>query len=631
MCGIAGILLPGKGHIPQADIAAMTGRLVHRGPDGEGYHRERGVALGHRRLNVIDIEGGIQPMTNEDKSVWVTFNGEIYNYRELRSELARSGHRFATNSDTEVLVHGYEEWGLGLLDRLDGMFAFGLWDRNRRRCLLARDPMGQKPLFYAHLADGRLMFGSEAKAVVAHPDVPCEVAESALASYLTFEYLPADQCMFRNVRKLEPGCYLVYESGQAKLGQYWDVPFGDPQSSSLRSACDAFLSAFDSAIKTRLVADVPLGVFLSGGIDSSAVAATVVKHRPAGEVKTFSIGFEDKRFDESDMAQLVADHLGTDHHRRVFSQTDLLDVLPEVVSKLDEPFGDASLLPTYLLSRYTRERVTVALGGDGGDELLLGYPTFKADGPAALYAQLPSGVRRFVRRQANSLPVDTGYFSLDFVIKSFLKAADRSSSTRHPLWMASFVPGGDDDPLHPTWRRQFPLDVVLEPSAQAHRRAPDQRRLQRLSYQYCKTYLAEDILVKVDRASMAVSLEARSPFLDKEVVRILVNAPPRLKLFLGVRAKHLLKQAMAPSLPKAIVRRKKRGFAIPVADWLRGPLKEQMLDLLSFERIKRTGLMRPEVVSRLVEEHLKERRDNRKQLWTLMSFELWREKYGIGV
>lgn len=631
MCGIAGILLPDKNHVPKADIAVMTGCLVHRGPDGEGYHRERGVAFGHRRLNVIDIEGGLQPMTGEDKTVWVTFNGEIYNYRDLRTELAAAGHQFATNSDTEVLVHGYEEWGLGLLDRLDGMFAFGLWDRNRRRCLLARDPMGQKPLFYSVLPDGKLVFGSEAKAVVANPDVPCDVSESALSSYLTYEYLPADQCMFETVRKLEPGSYLLYQAGEIQLGQYWDIPFGSPQSGSLRSVSEAFLSAFDSAIEKRLIADVPLGVFLSGGIDSSAVAAAVVRHRPAGEVKTFSIGFEDKRFDESDMAQLVADHLGTDHHRRVFSQTDLLDVLPEVVSKLDEPFGDASLLPTYLLSRFTRERVTVALGGDGGDELLLGYPTFMADGPATLYAKLPSSCRRFIRRQANSLPVDSGYFSLDFVVKSFLKAADRSAATRHPLWMGSFLPGGDDDPLHPDWRRQFPLDVVLEPSARAHRQAPDQRRLQRLSYQYCKTYLAEDILVKVDRASMAVSLEARSPFLDKELVRLLVNAPPRLKLFLGLRGKHLLKQAMAPRLPAEIVRRKKRGFAIPVADWLRGPLREQMLDLLSFDRIKRTGLLRPEVVGRLVDEHLKERRDNRKQLWTLMSFEMWREKYGVRI
>ena len=607
----------------------MTETLVHRGPDGSGIHRDRGVALGHRRLNVIDIEGGAQPMANEDGTVWVTYNGEIYNFESLRSDLLGRGHRFVTRCDTEVLVHGYEEWGEGLVDRLNGMFAFAIWDGNRRRALLARDRLGQKPLFYAHLDDGRLLFGSEAKALAAHPDITPAVDRAGLAHYLTYEYLPADLSMFAGVRKILPGHLLTYEQGRVQQHRYWDLPFTGESPPTLRAAVDEFRTRFRTAVRRRLIADVPLGVFLSGGVDSSAVVAAMAEERPPETIKTFSIGFADRRYSEAHMARLVANRLGTDHHEHIVQPADLLDRLPKVVDTLDEPFGDASLLPTHLLCEFTREFVTVALGGDGGDELLMGYPTFWADGPARAYSRIPRHLRRIIHRQAHGMPVDTGYFSRDFVIKSFLRAADRDPAARHALWLASFVPGSADDPLLPERRREVPLDTVLAPAREAYASAPDPRHLQRLSYQYCKTYLADDILVKVDRASMAVSLEARSPFLDPDLVTFLTGLPPRMKLFLGRHAKHVLKRAMRGRLPDEVLDRKKQGFAIPVADWLKGPLREQLLDLLDPGRIKRAGFFRPEVVSRLVEEHLRGRRDNRKMLWTLLSFELWRDRYAI--
>jgi len=632
MCGIAGVLLPNRAHVTKGHVEAMTATLTHRGPDGSGFYRDRGVAFGHRRLNIIDLEGGTQPMANEDDTVWVTFNGEIYNFQELRRELAGRGHTFKTRCDTEVIVHGYEEWGDGVVARLSGMFAFALWDGAKRRALLARDRMGQKPLFYSRDDRGVMCFASEAKALAAHPHIVPGVDDAALAAYLTYEYMPGALSMFAGVDKLPAGHLMTYEQGRVQVRSYYQIPFGANPPKSFREALAGFDAAFDRAVQRRLVADVPVGVFLSGGLDSSAVAAMAVRHRPSKSVKTFSIGFEEKSFDESDVARRTAAHLGTDHYERVFSVDTLLDTLPKVLERLDEPFGDASLLPTYLLSAFTRESVTVALGGDGGDELLMGYPTFWADASARVYARLPRLVKRLVALQASGMSVDTRNFSRDFVIKSFLRAADQPDEIRHPLWQSSFIPHSADDPLHPDLRRRHPLRSVLLPSLEAWDAAPDPERLQRLSHQYCKTYLAEDILVKVDRASMAVSLEARSPFLDPDVVASLVSMPARMKLRapVGSQSKYVLRRAMRGILPDEVIERKKKGFGIPVAEWLKGPLRDRLCDLLCPARIKSAGYLRPEVVARLVEEHLRGRRDNRKPLWTLMSFEMWRDRYGIG-
>ncbi|MGB8221288.1 MAG: asparagine synthase (glutamine-hydrolyzing), partial [Polyangiales bacterium] len=465
MCGITGIVypdagIPDAGAVPAGIIRAMTAALRHRGPDAEGYHREDGVWLGHRRLQIIDLAGGAQPMSNREGTVWVTYNGEIYNHRDLRAELESCGHVFRSVCDTEVLVHGYVEWGIAkLLDRIDGMFAFGIWDSVARRLLLARDRMGQKPLFYYRLRGGGLAFASEVKALLAHPEVQSTVDDEALAAYTTFEYLPGELSMVKGVRKLLPATWLSFESGRVEQSAYWRIPIEDapaPQNTTQR-----FTELFDRAVGRRLMADVPLGVFLSGGIDSSSVAASVIRQRTATNVKTFSIGFQERSYDESSMARLVARHLGTEHHERIFTAEAMKDVLPEVISGLDEPFGDASLLPTYLLSGFAREHVTVALGGDGSDELLLGYPTFFAEPFANIFAQLPRPFRRGVRHLGDALPVSTRNLSVDFKVNAFLRAADAPKAWRHPLWLGSAIPGAPDDPLHPDLRARFPAASVL--------------------------------------------------------------------------------------------------------------------------------------------------------------------------
>lgn len=638
MCGIAGLIHPLAGTAdaptyPPELIRAMTRRLAHRGPDGEGFFEDAGIALGHRRLAVVDLQTGDQPMASTDGSVQVIFNGEIYNHLEVRVELEREGHSFRTQSDTEVLVEGWRQWGPSLVDRLEGQFAFAIWDAPARELWIFRDRMGQKPLFYARLPDGTLAFASEAKALVCHPDlVTPAVDEGALASYLTYEYFPDDLCIFRGVRKLPAGYSLCFRVGRddAEVGvsQYWDVPVGE-EPITWENALARFTELFDRAVELRLMADVPLGIFLSGGLDSSAVAASVVRCRPAETVDTFAIGFDDPSFDESAQARLVANHLGTRHHEQKFAVSTLRDVLPRVVEGLDEPFGDASLLPTFLLSEFTRRHVTVALGGDGGDELLLGYPTFQAERAAAPFRRLPGPVRRGLAAAIYKLPVSTRNFSLDFVAKSFVRGVDFDAPLRHALWLGSVIPGSDDDPLHPGLRDRFGFDAVLQPARnawQVGKAASDP--LDALSYLYCKTYLAEDILHKVDRASMAVSLEARSPFLDRQLVEFIARLPRRFKMR-GMTSKYILKKAFADRLPVSVPKRKKKGFGIPVARWFKGPLRPLLEEKLGRRRLTDAGFFRPEVVERLIREHVDGARDHRKVLWTLLSFELWRDRYGI--
>lgn len=633
MCGIAGIVSPRAGasdaptFAPET-IRAMTAAIAHRGPDADGFFEAPGIALGHRRLKVIDLGGGAQPMTNQEQTVWVTYNGEIYNHLDLRRELEAQGYVFRSHCDTEVLVHGYDAWGPArLLDRIDGMFAFGIWDARARRLVLARDRMGQKPLFYAFLPDGALVFASEVKGLLAHPQVRPLVDEAGLAAYLTLEYLPGELSMLQGVRKLLPGTWLGLQAGKHASRRYWDIPFVDGPSPA--DAVERFTELFDRGVARRLMADVPLGVFLSGGIDSSSVAASVVRQRTAANVKTFSIGFREESYDESSMARMVAEHLGTEHHERIFTAEAMREVLPQVAAILDEPFGDASLLPTYLLSAFAREQVTVALGGDGGDELLLGYPTFFADTFARGFSALPPRARQTLRKLGQALPVSAANFSFDFKVNSFLRAADAQPAWRHPLWLGSVIPGSDDDPLHPDLRARHPAPAVLGFVGDLYEAPKSKAHLQRLSYQYCRSYLADDILHKVDRASMAVSLEARSPFLDRALVEYIASLPPKLKLEPPNNGKAILKRAMRPRLPSAVIDRPKKGFGIPVAAWLKGPLDPLVDELLAPRRLSEAGYLDAARVRRLVDEHRRSERNHRKVLWTLLSFELWREARGI--
>ncbi len=622
MCGIAGFVNRDGEAADPAVLARMTATLAHRGPDGDGHWVEGPVALGHRRLSIIDVGNGAQPMANEDGVVRVTYNGEVYNEPALRAELLALGHAYRTNCDTESLVHLYEERGVEFAGWLNGMFALAIWDAPRRRLVLARDRMGQKPLYYCETAAGSLVFGSEAKALLAHPEVPRRLDRGGLGRYLFYEYVPGPDSIWEGIRKLPPGHVLVREGGATTVRPFWTSPGPAPDSPPFAEAAERFWGDFRDVVGRTRRSDVPLGVFLSGGIDSSSVAAALAELQPARSIRTFSIGFEDPSFDESAHARAVARHLGTDHRERTFSAGSVMDLLPEVSAWLDEPFGDASVLPTHLLSRFAREEVTVVLGGDGADELLAGYPTFQAERASRLFRRLPGVARTLATAAVGRMPVDHGNISLDFRLKQFLRGASDPPPLAHQRWLGSFT--------GPEIARVLvdppPIDVEAEHLARAGRLAPGLDGLTRSLRLYQDTYLPDDILTKVDRASMACGLEVRAPFLDAGLVDSIAGLPASYKYGKG-RTKRLLKQAASKRLPASILARPKKGFGIPVARWLRGPLGPLMDSLLDPSRLARQGLFRPEEVARRVAEHRSGVRDHRKPLWTLLMFQLWHDRW----
>jgi asparagine synthase (glutamine-hydrolysing) len=618
MCGIAGFLNRDGERADREILERMTATLVHRGPDGSGFHIDGPVALGHRRLAIIDVNGGAQPMANEDGSVWVTYNGELYNEPGLRADLVRKGHRYRTNCDTESLVHLYEEHGPDFVRYLNGMFALALWDARRSRFVLARDRMGQKPLFYSELASGGFAFGSEPKSLLAHPEVSRQLDPNSLARYLFYEYIPAPHSIWSQIHKLPHGHLLVREAGQSVIRRYWEPPEVEPAAHSFEETAELFWTDLRCAVARHRRSDVPLGVFLSGGVDSSSVAAALAEVEPPSRIRTYSIGFEDPSFDESAFARSVAEHLGTDHHERIFSPKTLMELLPDVARWLDEPFGDASILPTHLLSVFAHEEVKVVLGGDGADELLAGYPTFAAERAAGVFRRLPKSARTLAGAAVGRLPVDHGNISFDFKLKQFLRGASEPMALAHQRWLGSF--SGTE--ISRLLVNPGELDVEAEHMARANAlpRAADPLTRSLLLYQ--ATYLPEDILTKVDRASMACSLEVRAPFLDTSLVDSIARLPASFKYTHG-RTKRLLKQAASRRLPPTVLKRPKKGFGIPVARWLRGPLSKLLEDLLSPARISRQGLFRAEEITRRVQEHHAGVRDHRKPLWTLLMFQLW--------
>ena len=608
MCGICGVA-GGDPRLGPELVARMCAALTHRGPDDAGSVSEADVTLGMRRLSIIDVAGGHQPMHNEDSTVWVVQNGEIFNYRELRSVLVAAGHRFATESDTEVLVHGWEEWGEGFVERLNGQFAFALHDRLRALVFLARDRVGIKPLHYA-VDGGRLVFASELKALLRDPALRRGVDPVALDDYLAYEFVPSPHSIVRGISKLRPGHTLTWslERREAKIARYWAPQLnvdGDATPVDLDAECERLRSVLRESVRKELVSDVPLGVFLSGGIDSSAVTAMMTQL--GGDVKSFSVGFAEKSFDESGHARAVAAYLGTDHHELVLEPSMLLGLIPRLPSLLDEPLGDASIIPTYLLSAFTRQHVKVALGGDGGDELFAGYPTLQAHRLASAYVRVPRLLRRgVVEPVVRRLPVSRDNLSFDFRAKRFVAGAELSVAERHLAWMGSF-------PGRTAAKSEFAeLDAL--------------NQVLMLDMRY---YLENDILVKLDRASMMASLEGRVPLLNNDFVAYATSLPLRMKLR-GLRSKFLLKRALRGILPSRILARPKKGFGIPVAEWFRGPLRTQLLEALSPERISREGFFEVGEVSALVGDHLAGRRDNRKQLWTLFAFQAWLEGYTRG-
>jgi asparagine synthase (glutamine-hydrolysing) len=625
MCGIAGIVCAQADRRPDPVVLTrMTDRLRHRGPDDAGAVVRGPAALGMRRLEIIDLATGHQPMAGEDQRVWVVFNGEIYNYRELTDRQRARGHVFQTRSDTEVIVHGYEDLGLGVLNELDGMFAIAVWDESARTLVLARDRIGIKPLYYAVLPD-QLVFASEIKALLEHPEVDRTLDIPSVSRYLAYEYVPAPHAIFRSVRKLPAGHWLSYTDGRVKVEPYWNLDFSRPSALDEREAAEKLRATLDAAVRRHLVSDVPLGVFLSGGLDSGTVAALAASH-VTGRLQTFSVGFTDPSFDEAAHARRVARAVGSEHHEEILDARAALELVDRLPDLLDEPLGDASILPTYLLSRFARRSVTVALSGDGGDELFAGYPTYQAHRLARAYRRVPRVVReRVIRPLVEAMPVSHGNLSLDFRLKRFVEGMVDDDVERHARWMGSFTPEEQRELLTPEAAARIegaPYDTVRDTAVQVAAGDP----LARLLYLDLKGYLGEGVLTKVDRASMACSLEVRVPLLDRAVVELAASLPAHMKLR-GLTTKYVLKQAMRDGLPRDIIDRRKQGFGVPLARWFRRELAPLLADVLAPAALRRHGLFRPEVVERLVREHQNGARDHRKKLYTLLVFQLWAARY----
>ncbi len=617
MCGICGIV--SSDGAPDLDaVGRMSARLVHRGPDDDGLFARGPVALAARRLSIIDLDHGHQPIANEDGSVVVVQNGEIYNYRELKRELESKGHRFRTECDTEVLVHLYEEHGDAFVERLRGMFAVALWDERQRRLLLARDRFGIKPLYY-RLADGDLSFASELKAMLEQPGFSRAIDPQAVAAYLAFNSIPAPLTIFSEARKLPPGHLLIWRDGAIELSRYArpaPVAADEVQEGSMDELAAELREVLRDSIRAHLVADVPVGVLLSGGVDSGGITALA-----AGEstepLKTFSIGFEESGFDELSRARLVAERFGTDH-RELILRPDAVELLPKLVESFDEPFGDSSALPTYLVSELASGEVKVALSGEGGDELFGGYYTYVADLLAPRLGRLAALASPLIE----ALPSRHDRVGFDYKAKRFVRAAKLPPLERHHGWKEIFstqLRGSLLGAHDPGWD---PLDLYRERYAET----ADAEPLARMQDVDLGIYLVDDLLVKTDRLSMAHSLELRVPFLDQRVAEFALALPTPLKVR-GLAKKRLLRQALAPLLPKEVVSGRKQGFSIPLAAWLRGPLQPFARETLSAATLERQGVLDPAAVTPLLEGHCSGREDLSRQLWGLMAFTLWFDRY----
>lgn len=626
MCGIVGYMnLNGQKLAPDENyLPAMCHSIHHRGPDDAGELVMGPVAMGMTRLSIIDLSTGHQPICNEDGSIWIVFNGEIYNYQDLRKHVIGKGHNLKTNTDTEVIVHLYEEYGVDCLQHLEGMFAFALWDSNQERLLIARDRMGEKPLHYG-VFDGQLIFGSELKGILAHPRSRKELCTEALQKYLALEYVPAPLSIFDGIRKLLPAHYLLVQGGQLRSASYW-TPRISKEKLSEQAAAEKLIELLSTSTKLRLIADVPVGVFLSGGIDSSSIAALASKVSP-GKLKTFSIGFGDASFDESTHAEAVAKHLGTEHNLAWFSPHVARATLEELWDYLDEPLADASIVPTFFLSKMTREQVKVALAGEGGDELFGGYPTYQAHKLAGVWRRVPKALRTNVLEPAiRSLPVSMNNLSFDYKAKKFIESANRSPVDRHLNWMGSLPLSEQVQLVKSNVLTLTREEDILPDALRLHGGGSDDDVVSQIMKVDMITYLPDDLLVKSDRSSMAASLEVRLPFLAYPLVEFALSQPSSYKVH-GMTTKYLLKKAVAPLLPDSILKRPKKGFGIPVAKWLRQEFKPLVDELLSESFVKRQGIFEWTYIARLLDEHENERFDRRKQLWTLFMFQWWWRKF----
>ncbi len=637
MCGIAGFLQLHHEALPEEAslwLKKMTDAIHYRGPDGAGHFVDAQVALGHRRLSIIDLSTGAQPMHSESHTdaatqITITFNGEIYNFKELRKKLEDKGYSFRTHSDTEVILHAWHAFGVDCVQHFEGMFAFALWDKKQKVLFCARDRFGKKPFFYT-VQQGHFVFASELTALRQFPHLDLQVPMPHLMRYLAYEYVPTPQSMYANVHKLPPAHSLLIREGQVQIQRYWDIPWPENTShaASEEDLCAELYELLSLSVKKRMVSDVPLGVFLSGGIDSSIVTGLMAEQ--CSNTKTFSIGFTEDSYDESSYADLVAKHYATDHHKHVLSAEDCAQILPQVASRLDEPMADASAAPTYLLSEVTRKYVTVALGGDGADELFAGYEHFIAFQLSESYMKWPAWLRKKgLEKIVPLLPASAGYINPRLAMSTFLQGAYAPPWQRVQSLLTAFTPEMQRTLWNPALLQGhdgfLAQDQLFAPTKELFNMWPassNAQNIDRAFYVYQRQFMLDDILTKVDRCSMLNSLEVRTPILDTAVAEFIARLPVHYKLN-KFRRKYLLKKAFSKLLPKEILTRNKRGFQIPVAQWLRTSLRPLVEELLGDDFLQKQGLFHIPTVRALVNAHMNGSQDLRKPLWTLLVLQLW--------
>jgi len=627
MCGICGIYHTARDReVDPGALKKMNQAIIHRGPDDDGYCLKDGVGLAMRRLSIIDVAAGQQPIYNEDRSAVIVYNGEVYNHVELRRELEAHGHVFRTRADTEAILHAYEEYGEECPAHLNGMFAFAIWDRRRRRLFIARDRMGVKPLYY-HFDGRRLLFGSELKSILAVADVPREIDAEALDAFLTFEYIPAPKSIFRGIHKLPSAHWLSLEQDRLTVQRYWRLQYRATARSEEEQA-EQLVELLRDAVKIRLMSEVPLGAFLSGGLDSSSIVAMMAQTSQHG-VKTFSIGFDDTTYNELPYARRIAREFNTEHHEEIITP-DALRLTEKIIHQLDEPFGDFSVFPTYMVSEMARKYVTVVLSGDGGDELLAGYDTYIADRTARRYQRLPAWLRRRgIEPLVASLPPTDKKKGLVNKSRRFIEGARLPAGLQHVRWMI-FMQQAEKRRLYAPALRQAlqgynPYGFIEEKFAECD----SPHALDQQEYVDLMTYLVDDILVKVDRMSMAVSLEARTPFLDYRFVEFCASLPPAARLR-GSQTKYLLKRAMKGILPEEILQRRKEGFSIPIKHWIKEELDPLLREFLSPATVRQTGYFDEDYILQLLTEHRSGRENHSHRLWALLMFHMWHRQYMKG-
>ena len=629
MCGICGILnIDGDRKIDPDQLKKMTQVIIHRGPDDVGYYIKNDIGLGVRRLSIIDLTTGHQPISNEDKSVWIVLNGEIYNFLELKDNLIKKGHRFRTKTDTETIVHLYEEYGTECVKHLRGMFCFAIWDDKRKRLVLARDRIGIKPLYYS-ICQGQLIFGSEIKSILQHPRFERRIDLDGLKDYFTFLYVPAPKTIFSGIFKLLPGHILVQENKKSTIKRYWQVRYETSLKRSEDYFVEGFLEKLKEAVRMHLISDVPLGAFLSGGIDSSSVVA-LMSQVTTEPVLTFSVGYpdENKYFDERKEAKKVAEKFKTQHHEFVV-KPDLVDILPKCITYFDEPFADSSFIPNYYISQLTREKVKVALSGLGGDELSAGYVRYLGVILAKYYNKLPSSLKLMIKGLINFLPETSGDNPVISRAKRFVKGATLPAQYSYLEYISAFNQEDLNNLFSGEVRKETEKYNPQERFFSYFSQAESDDMLNKMLFLDSKTYLPDDLLTLTDKMSMAHSLEVRVPFLDHQLIEFLATVPPRLKIK-NLQKKYIHRKAVSKILPKEILQKKKKGFSLPLGSWFRKELRGFVQEVLTQDGIKKTGLFNQKYINQILQEHLSYKADHESKIMALLVFIIWYDIYMTG-